>query len=296
MPVLLRLLDSAESQIDIVAFSFAVGSTKSARKSKNAASEIANKLIELKQTRDLKIRLYIEGQRETNERNRVTAHLLSKAGVKVKYGSTHAKGFCVDNRYLLFGSTNLTNQSIVKNNEANLVIDDPNAISGFNQYFNHLWKGGKHGEIKLPPPMIADGGFQDYLLEMINSAKSWLEFSIYFFHHSEIENALIRAHKREVKITALFHHHNSFGLSYVRRTRGTAERLRKTGIENIYYGPGHLFTHSKFLIKDRKEVLLGTGNWLHEDIKVHPQLYVHYQDKVLAKEFSAYLKQVIRNL
>jgi phosphatidylserine/phosphatidylglycerophosphate/cardiolipin synthase-like enzyme len=62
----------------------------------------------------------------------VTADFLESAGVEVAYGSTHAKGSSVDGRYVFFGSTNFTNQSMVKNDEANLLIDDREVAAQFN--------------------------------------------------------------------------------------------------------------------------------------------------------------------
>lgn len=294
LPVLMKLLDHARKSVDIVAYSFAIGSASGKISFNGAPFQIAQKLVEIKKKRRLKIRLYIEGRRETFDRNRPTAEYLKKHGVTVKYGSTHAKGFCIDGKYLLFGSTNLTQQSILKNNETNLLLEDPAAIQGFEKYFTHLWKGGKHGGIKLPPPMIADGGFKDALIALIDSAKKTLDFSIYFFHHTEIEKALIRASERGVKVSGFIHNHFAFAMSYVRRTRGTAERLREAGIAEIHYGPVHLFTHSKFIVADRKEILLGTGNWLHEDVKIHPQLYIHLQNPRLAQELVKYLAAQIR--
>lgn len=296
LPVLQKLLESAQSSIDIIAFSFAIGSAKGSLAHGTAPFHIASQLVEIKERLGsaIEIRLYIEGHRETTERNRVTGAFLKKAGVKVKYGRTHAKGFCVDGRYVLFGSTNLTHQSILKNNETNLFLDDPDVAEGFAVYFEHLWGGGKHGGVQLPPPLIADGGFKDLLLEMIATAKKRLEFSIYFFHHTELEKAFIAAHERGVKVTGFIHDHAAFALSYVRRTHGTADRLRQAGIKDLHYGPNHLFTHSKFLIRDREEIALGTGNWLHEDIKVHPQLYIRWQDAKIAKELALHLHEKIK--
>ena len=39
------------------------------------------------------------------------------------------------------------NQSILKNNETNLLFDDSEITNGFDEYFSHLWNGGKHGGI-----------------------------------------------------------------------------------------------------------------------------------------------------
>lgn len=296
LPALLKLLSKAKKTIDILQFSFAIGSVKGVLATKTAPYKIAEKLAQIKERHGdkIKIRLFIEGHRETADRNRVTANFLKKAGIDVRYGSTHAKGFCIDGRYVLFGSTNLTQQSITKNHETNLLLDDPKAASGFDAYFMHLWKGGKHGGIILDPPMIADGGFKDVLVNLIDTAKMRLEFSIYFFIHTEIEEALIRAHERGVKITGFIHQHNSFGIWYVRRTRDTANRLLQAGISDLHFGPSHLFTHSKFIVKDRKEVMLGTGNWLVEDVKTHPQIYIHLHDAVLAKKLSQHLAQTLK--
>lgn len=296
LSVLLNLLAGAKNKIDILAYSFAIGSARGVLNLNSAPYEVAAKIVEVKQKlgKALKVRLYIEGFRETSERNRVTAAFLKQAGVEIKFGSTHAKGFCIDDKFLLFGSTNLTNQSILKNIETNLLLTEPLSIKGFEMYFNHQWDGGKHGGILLPPPLIADGGFKDALINLIDAAKESLEFSIYFFHHSEIEDAFYRAANRGVEITGFLHHHNSFALSYVRRTRGTARRLQEQGIKKLYFGPGNLFSHSKYIICDRYEILLGTGNWLQEDVKIHPQLYIHLEDRSLAKKMAATLLKDIK--
>lgn len=236
----------------------------------------------------------MKGRRETSIRNRVTAEMLKGLGVEVKYGATHAKGFCVDKRYVLFGSTNLTNQSLRKNHETNVLVDRPEVSQGFLNYFEHLWRGGGHGGIILKPPMYADGVFKDLLLQMIQSAKKSLEFSIYFFDHTEIRQAFIEAHKRGVRIKGFIHDHGSFALGYVKRTRRTIHILEASGISDLHFAPRTLFTHSKYLIKDRQEVAVGTGNWLREDVEIHPQLYIHLQDPTLAKELANHLHKQIK--
>lgn len=297
LPLLLQLLDNAHSSIDILAYSFAIGSAAGKIATEKSPYTVAEKLVALKNKygKQIRIRIFIEGGRETSIRNKVTGQYLKKAGITVRYGSTHVKGFCIDETTVLFGSTNLTHQSLVNNIETNLLIQSAELAKGFQHYFEHLWKGGKHGNIILKAPWIADGYFKDELLDMINKAKSLLEFSIYFFHHSEVERALIRAIQRGVRITALIHNHNSFALSFVRRTRATAERLISAKAENIFFGKPQLFTHSKYLIRDRSEIILGTGNWLHEDVNIHPQLHIRLSNKKLAIQLSEILGKQIRN-
>ncbi len=295
LPEVLRLIGKAKTHIDIVSYSFAIGSSAGKHTFSSAPYKIAEKLKHAKEKHpDLKIRFFTEGVRETSVRNKVTAQYLKEAGITVKFGATHAKGLCIDNRYLLLGSTNLTNQSIMKNHEANILFDDKKTAHEFERYFEHLWHKGKHGGIKLSAPLAADGDFKDQLIEMVNNAKKSIEFSIYFFNHKEIEQALISAHQRNVHIMGFIHQHQSFAMPYIWANRSTVKRLKAAGIENIYWGRPYLFSHAKYLIGDKKNIALGTGNWLVEDVKTHPQLYIFLEDRKLANELLKHLKIQIR--
>jgi phosphatidylserine/phosphatidylglycerophosphate/cardiolipin synthase-like enzyme len=295
LSAIMELLSKAKKQIDILSYSFAIGSAAGKHTLKSAPYQIAQKLVELKAEKgdQIRIRLYTEGLRDTVLRNKVTADFLEEAGVEIVYGSTHAKGFIVDGRYTLFGSTNLTNQSITKNNEANLLFDDKKMTKEFSKYFEHLWEGGVHGEIKLKKPFLADGDFKDDLIDMISRAKKRIEFSIYFFNHREIERALIDAFERGVEISGYIHQHASFALSYIYANRSTVKRLKAAGIEDLHWGPLHTFSHSKYLVMDRKEFMLGTGNWLEEDVNIHPQIHIHLDNPSLARKLVKHLQHHI---
>ena len=285
LKVLFSLLDVAGKSADVLAYSFSTAGAK------GPPYEIAMKLRDLAR-RKVKVRLYMEGTRDTQARNRVTAHFIK--GAEIKFGATHAKGFLIDKRYLLIGSTNLTAQSLLRNNETNVLVDDAAVAKEFARYFTHLWKGGGHGGCRLRQPLFADGAFKSELVRLIDGAKSRLEFSIYFFQQNDIERALRRAHDRGVKITGFVNQHRSFALSYVRRTRGTVSRLRAHGLADLHFDQPDMFTHSKYMIVDRKTVLLGTGNWLQEDVDVHPQLYLRLDDAKIARALAKHLNGQIR--
>lgn len=294
---LLNLISMAKKSINLMAYSFAIGSAGGKINMNGAPYEIASALKEVKRKKGdkLQIRLFTEGLRETSLRNKVTVKFLKEAGVEVKSGSTHAKGICVDGRYVLFGSTNLTHQSIMKNHEANLLLDNRKIAKEFLRYFDHHWNGGGHGGIKLKLPFLADGDFKDFIIDMIQRAKKKVEFSIYFFNHREIEKALIKAYERGVKVTGFIHQHKSFALSYIHANRATFRRLHEAGLKNIYLSRFGNFYHSKYLIIDGKELALGTGNWLVEDVKIHPQLYIYFKDMELARKLSRHLSSQIKH-
>lgn len=278
-----------------MAYSFAIGSAAGKHAVKGAPFQIAQKLVDIKnkQPKKIKIRLFTEGLRETVERNSVTAKFLEENGIEVVYGSTHAKGFCID-KIVFFGSTNLTNQSIMKNNEANLLIRDPKIAKEFLRYFDYHWEGGGHGGITLKEPLLADGDFKDVLIDLIGRAKKTIGFSIYFFNHKEIENALIEAFDRGVKIKGFIHQHASFAMSYIWKNRSTIKRMKTAGIEDLHWGPPHTFSHAKYIVVDGKEIMLGTGNWLVEDVLIHPQLYIHLKDAPTAKALLKHLNWQIK--
>jgi phosphatidylserine/phosphatidylglycerophosphate/cardiolipin synthase-like enzyme len=295
LPALLQLIAKAKTSIDILSYSFAIGSATGRLSLDQAPYAIAKKLAEVKETkRRVRMRLFAEGLRETSDRNRITGEFLERAGVEVRYGSTHAKGFCFDGRCVFFGSTNLTNQSIIKNHEANLLIDDRDVAKGFVQYFAHLWNRGEHGGIDLPEPWLADGAFEPALINLCERAKRTLDFSIYFFNHREIEGAIVRAHGRGVRVRGLVHQHKSFAYPYVVRNRATVERMRAAGVSDLHLSIPTTFSHSKYIVADEEELMLGTGNWLLEDVHIHPQLYIHLEDANVSKALLAHLATQIQ--
>jgi phosphatidylserine/phosphatidylglycerophosphate/cardiolipin synthase-like enzyme len=292
LPTLLKLLNAAKKSVDLMSFSFAIGSAAGKISEKGAPFTIAKKLAELAE-KGIRVRFFTEGLRETVDRNRVTAEFLEQSGVEVRYGSTHAKGFCIDKKIVFFGSTNLSQQSITKNYEANLLLYGEEYSREFLRYFDYHWKGGHHGGIKLKAPFFPDGTFKNELIRVIDEAKKTIHFSIYFFDHKEIEKALIRAHERGVKITGLFHRHMSFALSYIYRNQATMKRMRGAGMEDLHSGIPWTFSHAKYLIADKKELMLGTGNWLIEDVVIHPQLYIHLKSAALSRKLIQHLDKEI---
>ena len=291
LPAALRILSTAKAKIEILAFAF---STASSSRRPNSALSLANHLSRLKSANpSIEISLFLEGFRETKDKNAFTANRLERSGIDVRLGSTHVKAICVDEKFLLIGSTNLTSQSIDKNFETNLFTDDPKIAKSFAKYFKHYWSGGSHNGCKLRPPLYADSDFVAELINCINSSKSSIHYSIYFFSYPEIEDALIAAHTRGVTITGFFHSHDTFALDYVRATARTAARLKNEGVANLYFAPKTLFSHSKYLIADRRIVFIGTGNWITDDFTTNPQLYLKAVDKILASTLVKNLERKI---
>ena len=57
----------------------------------------------------------------------------------------HTKAIVFDDQGLLLGSHNLTNSAMQSNNEASLYTSDYEAVAGFTQYFDTLWRNHAEG-------------------------------------------------------------------------------------------------------------------------------------------------------
>lgn len=77
--------------------------------------------------------------------NREAAKRLKAAGVPVAFDCperrTHIKAIVVDARYSLLGSHNLTYSALANNNEASVVIDDPDMAMRLEKFIRSLEEG-----------------------------------------------------------------------------------------------------------------------------------------------------------
>jgi len=72
-----------------------------------------------------------------------TIVLMRRHGIQTRQltGSrcNHAKAVLIDAKYAVIGSHNWSPSSLRRNHEASMVTDDPAAVTGFVEHFDHLW-------------------------------------------------------------------------------------------------------------------------------------------------------------
>lgn len=85
------------------------------------------------------------GARLTRE-NAITASVLGKAGVPVRFGSPgvsdHAKFWVLDGRVVVISSHNLTTRSVTCNSELGVALESELVARDVLQYFDRLWGRG----------------------------------------------------------------------------------------------------------------------------------------------------------
>ncbi len=92
------------------------------------------------------------------------------------------------------------------------------------------------------------------IIEFIDGAEESLDIEVYLFTSYDVHDAVVRAHDRGVKIRILLEAepmNNANDEMYI--------RLAGEGISVKYYGGKRM--HSKFIIRDGKEVLVGSHNF-----------------------------------
>lgn len=140
--VVTPLINSASQKIDIVMYEWKWYTHELA-----GGVEKFNLAIQAAGRRGVKVRVLLNiesmGHAITKINTR-TEQFLRLAGVDVKFGqigtTTHAKMLIIDDRILILGSHNVSKGSFSKNQEASIVVEGPEAIRPYIDYFRLLWE------------------------------------------------------------------------------------------------------------------------------------------------------------
>jgi phosphatidylserine/phosphatidylglycerophosphate/cardiolipin synthase-like enzyme len=117
----------------------------------------------------------------------------------------------------------------------------------------------------------------------MNSAKSTIDIAIFRFDRKEIERAMINAVNRGVQVRALIAYTNRGG---EKRLRDLEARLLGAGVTVARTADDLVRYHAKYLIVDRRELLLLAFNFTYLDIEQSRSFGVITTNKTAAEEAS----------
>ncbi len=205
----------------------------------------------------------------------------------------HNKFAIADSRLLFFGTGNITDSDLFRNNNNFIVVESPELGAAFTREFEQMYFG-RYGAAKFPVNPTRDfvvnttrielyfspydgTDAMDRLIRMIDGAQREIHFMIFAFTHDEMAAALVRAAKRGVVVRGI--HDKTFirGVSMEaprlynasRHLRGFLE-VREDGneftsIEGVSAHGGKL--HTKTIIVDRQIVSTGSFNWSNNAVE-----------------------------
>ena len=301
--ILLHLIDNAKESILMAHYSFNA-ETKTAGK-------IADALIAASK-RGVKVSIILNGGKNgVGPKNFATMKKLEKSGIKVDIAAgkrvLHAKLIVVDSLWTLAGSTNLTETSMIKNNESNLLIHSTEIAGTFEKFIEELHKNADR-DINLKSnesagiKALTDRNFIACALDLINGASKEICITTYLFsydmknagsNNAKLFTALIAAHKRGVNIRAFIEQSSiSFNEHIHSANMRTSETLMKEGIKDIRFDTPETITHSKIIIADRRRALLGSTNLYSHDIDSAHQINFCTTNAALLERINAYFEKL----
>lgn len=263
---LMRFLDSAEKSIH--------GSVHEVD-----MISVAQKLAERSRT-GIDVQIVVEETWWRNPKNTAARLVLEKSQVKVildtkKSGLMHNKFLIADDRHVWTGSSNMTETCLLYNPNSNLWIDSPELAANYAVEFDRerLGNFGKRGtpQSVLPHAEVRVGSsrIQSFftpwmdptpaIVERINGSSKSVEVMCYVFTSQDIGEALVRAHKRGVKVRALLDNLFSSPGSVARWKYVPFQALRNEGIEVKFDDEDSKF-HHKVVVVDGKTVVVGSFN------------------------------------
>lgn len=172
-------------------------------------------------------------------------------------GLMHRKILTLDDTSVFLGSANLTPSSLRHHNNLVIGIYDP-SLATFLQHpssssFFFSLSNGVEGKIYLLPERQLLG--LHHLLSEIDHAKKSIKIAMFTLTHPMIQEALIAAKKRGIKIKVAIDYFTAKGAS-----KKTIQALERANIP-LFFSQGKELLHHKWAWIDDQILITGSANW-----------------------------------
>lgn len=129
-----------------------------------------------------------------------------------------------------------------------------------------------------------DPGIVPAVTERLDGARETLEVAIYSLTHPEIAAALVRAHKRGVRVRVLFDKVQAAG------RYSQDERLERAGVP-VRRDRERGLMHHKFAVIDRRTVMTGSFNYTRGAAERNRENLIVLEDAALAARYAAQFEE-----
>lgn len=214
----------------------------------------------------------------------------------------HNKFCVIDNKVVITGSFNPTDNDNYHNNNNILVIESNTLAKNYEEEFNELWNGefGKGSNVEYPVLYLNGMMVENYfcpedcqlelsssiskdsglhkIIDLIKNAKESVKVASFTFTNEKIADELVKAQSRGVNVTILTEskQRNAMGSQY--------QRLKDFGLD-IRLDSNKYNMHHKFMIIDGKIVETGSPNFTLGGFNQNDENMVIIHDKKIAGEF-----------
>ena len=326
----------ADTSIDVMQFNFFTDTPGHVR-------DIGNQLKAIKAAHpDVRIRLALEGEKDKDkpdgkgaaQRNQKTVAFFAGSGVEIHMiyglraaaikGVTHAKAVRVGNK-LLSGSTNLTNTSLDKNNEFNVLVDSKKISKAFENYLNDVIQNpgmlNPLSAVSGKVTMLTDTLYYDEALKFIKSAKNGenLDLTTYFFaafrkgndgedlpgdeKANTVFKALVAAQERGVNVRVFLERAevrpgSNLNGDITKSNLNIARLFQEAGLTSVYFDKTDKISHAKIIKVSgdrRAEALLGSTNIYRGDLEENHQVNFLLKDPDVVHAITPWIDAKIQD-
>ena len=299
----LQVIQSAETRLDIVQFEAS---------SSDILDILLGAVIQTAQ-RGVPVRVLFDDEISGNQ---VTLNRLLQAGVNAKLDNTkvrtHTKLILADKGFLV-GSTNWSQTSITKNNEANVLVRDATAIAAMGKYAQALWdKPSYYSKIATNQDkevaLYGDGdgksvsSYQPLVVPLIKAAKTRILLCVYSLNVTAKEISakssavgatvaeIQAAIGRGVEVRVILDQ-SSFSSPESDGVNKASGQILKTMGATVRLDPLDTITHAKFLIVD-DTLVVGTNNWGYMGFVDDHEAGVRTTDATAVSDLTAFFEKI----
>ncbi|MBI2444779.1 hypothetical protein HYV43_00115 [Candidatus Micrarchaeota archaeon] len=127
--------------------------------------------------------------------------------------------------------------------------------------------------------VFSPGQSEPALLAIIASARSGLDVMVYQFSFTPLQDALIDAQNRGVRVRLILD-------PKIEANLYTAEKLARFGIPVRWASRDFASTHAKFLVSDGQSVFVGSTNWSRHAMQLNREAAVVIHHPIIAGSFQ----------
>lgn len=211
----------------------------------------------------------------------------------------HNKFMVIDSGEVWFGSLNLTDNDLRRNNNNFMRVFSLELNANFATEFGEMWEQqfGARSPANTPYPLLSFGTSEldvyfspedqprDEIVRVLNEAQSEIRFLAFSFTDDAIATAMINADTRGVTVSGVFETFQSDG------TGSQYTRLRRNRLDIRRDGNGGVM-HHKVIIIDRRIVVMGSYNFTTSAYQSNDETLVIIKDPNIASEFLAEYNRV----
>ncbi|MBM4343116.1 MAG: hypothetical protein FJ100_07030 [Deltaproteobacteria bacterium] len=212
---------------------------------------------------------------------------LKAAGVQAKYDSpklrTHAKVVASEQGFVV-GSTNWSTPSMTKNNETNVLVRDPAAVTQLHAWIDKLWADSGKSQPMVAgkstvAPLYADGGYAAVVGPLVDAAKTRIWLCTYGMNLdpanasspvTQLAQKVAAAHQRGVQVRIALDQSGDWAELGNDVNADSAAHLVKMGLD-VRSDPKSVVTHAKFVVVD-DAVVLGSNNWGYGGMQAYHEI------------------------